>query len=1170
MKTIIIFLCGFCLLFCANAENLLFNGDFELGLKGYSVSRLLRPDTNPELKFIPLRADTKNVFKGKSSLKLENPNAEYFCISSAQFILPGKSKVIFKGAMRTDIPGGTDIRISLFNSNKETRGTTLSKNFHVDGNWKTFTYSATTPPRVQPYVLYVRYTSKDMSAGNLWMDDFSVTMADDRKEDAPLEICLQPKQKIFEHPDEEKGTVELNIHNRSNKKITDVIGLKCPDQGIDEKISLQIEPGEIKQFTRQVPLARFGIANIKIGTQKTKAKTLSLPYAVIGKCNYKKIDISRDFCVGLNGGSYYYTKFCNNPGYVSRNSSIDDFYSMISRMGCRIIRDHDGGYKATSWFLMEPEEGKFDFSHFDKTIDIMERNGIILLPCFGKMVERMQSWQNENSPAWLRKKLIPVKKNPPNVMKKLAGKVKLPPMEYWERYVSAFTARAKGRIPFYEVMNEPNLSLGADTYCKYLKVAYESIKKCDPDAGVLGFCITGDLGGRMEGFLEYGVNSGAINYCDGVSFHPYNARELGSPVSADYQIGKLKEILPPNKRGKLYNTELYYLFDCDSKNYLEQGDARPEYAACRFLTDLGENCRQSIDMNLEQIWSYTYSPGIARHYVDQDITPNENYIACNALARLFEGAKPVFKKKYLDGIICYVYKKDGELIAAVWNYNKIRGIKLDLRSFKSLDVFGNPIKTDTITVNSSPIYLLPKNKQFMEKLENLPLQVEQSVIASPVLRYYDGHACTTLYNISSKPVTVDVGLSGAMHALKSEKVTIPPLGCKDVSIRAEGKAGKIKINIYCNGKMVSYPVTSYLNQSAEISESLNLDHDLANIKVGCNTDKLIISGQVNDKSNSGKDNAYEPWMQDSVEIFLDLMPLHFQKYNPDAYGSSVFRVFVLPRKDKGKQLVFQPGKTDIKAEELDLKLDSNEKGYRFQLTLPLKFKPRQIGFEAIVNDSYSNSGKVDRKTSWARSQKAYKDRCEFGIIDLEKRSPQKQTKENRKDTCWNFESPSSKKDWDPGRQGMDHDNIKIIDCNDFLEGKKCLQVLQPDGKSNFAVYSPPFPITPGCEVELKFWAKSSQTMQLGCLLFSWDENRKDGPNFRSQKRVMIHPGWQHYELKFKVSELSDKYPTLASGSGRIRFFFMNKQSGEFFLDNVITRITTNKNSSLPKGLEDCQ
>ena len=91
----------------------------------------------------------------------------------------------------------------------------------------------------------------------------------------------------------------------------------------------------------------------------------------------------------------------------------------------------------------------------------------------------------------------------------------------------------------------------------------------------------------------------------------------------------------------------------------------------------------------------------------QELIPSENFVTYNALARFFEGAKPIGKFRYSNGGICYVYDKKGEAVAAIWNYLKIKGVVADLSEFEVYDVFGNLEKPGEKELEDAPLYLKP-------------------------------------------------------------------------------------------------------------------------------------------------------------------------------------------------------------------------------------------------------------------------------------------------------------------------------------------------------------------------------------------------------------------------------------------------------------------------------
>ncbi len=80
--------CVFGVFLSAGEQNALINGDFKLGTAGFGLWRLLRPDVNPDLEYIPLTVEERK-------LVLDNRRGEYFQIRSAEFPLPAGRDVRF-------------------------------------------------------------------------------------------------------------------------------------------------------------------------------------------------------------------------------------------------------------------------------------------------------------------------------------------------------------------------------------------------------------------------------------------------------------------------------------------------------------------------------------------------------------------------------------------------------------------------------------------------------------------------------------------------------------------------------------------------------------------------------------------------------------------------------------------------------------------------------------------------------------------------------------------------------------------------------------------------------------------------------------------------------------------------------------------------------------------
>ncbi len=111
----------------------------------------------------------------------------------------------------------------------------------------------------------------------------------------------------------------------------------------------------------------------------------------------------------------------------------------------------------------------------------------------------------------------------------------------------------KGRIKYWELMNEPNFSLSPEEYVKGAQPLYDMIHKVDPNAKVLGPAIVSLDLGWMERFYKAG--GGAT--CDIISLHDYEGHESIDPFHWQWKIPAMRELMAKNGDGKkdIWQTE---------------------------------------------------------------------------------------------------------------------------------------------------------------------------------------------------------------------------------------------------------------------------------------------------------------------------------------------------------------------------------------------------------------------------------------------------------------------------------------------------------------------------------------------------------------------------------------------------------------------------------------
>lgn len=110
------------------------------------------------------------------------------------------------------------------------------------------------------------------------------------------------------------------------------------------------------------------------------------------------------------------------------------------------------------------------------------------------------------------------------------------------KHVREWVTRYKGRIKYWEVVNEPNLSLSAQAYADILKNVYPLIKRIDPAAVVMGPGTCGIVMGWLEEFYK----AGGGKHVDAVSIHDYEGNESIDVFHWNHQMGELKKLMARN------------------------------------------------------------------------------------------------------------------------------------------------------------------------------------------------------------------------------------------------------------------------------------------------------------------------------------------------------------------------------------------------------------------------------------------------------------------------------------------------------------------------------------------------------------------------------------------------------------------------------------------------
>lgn len=367
----------------------------------------------------------------------------------------------------------------------------------------------------------------------------------------------------------------------------------------------------------------------------------------------------------------------------------------------------------------------------------------------------------------------------------------------WEDWVRQVATHFKGRVHYWEVLNEPNANgqITAAEYVMLQKSAYGVLKEVDPTNKVAGICGTANFADWTEDVLA----AGGGKYLDILSFHNY----LGtSPISSRNRYHKVERVVAAVEKYighpvPLWNgecgihqpvrvngrpmTDDEMLAAYAGRSTTKDGWATAGVDAIMMTTEHRCACWQvqSILMDLASgAQKYFLLMGSNRYYPETDATgqglPSEKGIALAALGSVTTNMTGI---RYLPlsagsstGVM--IDERDGTKTVALFADSKLSlsFVAQGRQEFRGMDFLGNA-KTWraqngrlNLTLGDEPLYLFDVPSSFEEtrmlRVTRFPEQLSPGTTAAGEI---------TLTN------TTDQSLSGSL-ALSSDGCKIDPVG----------------------------------------------------------------------------------------------------------------------------------------------------------------------------------------------------------------------------------------------------------------------------------------------------------------------------------------------------------------------------------------------------------
>ncbi len=800
-------------------------------------------------------------------------------------------------------------------------------------------------------------------------------------------FSLQPGQAMV---------LKLRCLNRTPEPRTENYQLKIANQLTGDLAAkktgqVELKPG-VTEIAWQLPPLPNGVMQVE-GTLGTIPVMSPYKFAVTPRTFVKPgelpIDIGVDSMLRFRRDLWYDDRRQESEE-LRPHSDINDDAHFLAGTGASTIRYW------FDWGLIEPAPGEFKWTTTDRLIEAAVKNNlgpVITLGCeFFVYNNLKQQREHQRLTEWLVKRSL-VQDCVMAQFTAQGRKTALPPLELWERMIAEVASRYKGKIESYEIFNEPNLYLKPEETLLYLKSAYLTIKRIDPECKVIGFCVTGDFNAHIVEYAKTLMRLGAGNYCDAISFHPYNNLFEDSPAPGDAMVLELKdEMKRINGTDKAFrNTELYYLNPkSEGGNDGVNGPVyHPGYLIRRYLLDAACGVQQSICVPGYTMYSPSMNEAFLRErpstFFTHELIPSGNYIASSVFAEQLKNKKFFRRQKIGDKCSVYVYVFQGpnEVCATLF------GLNAEMNEFKLiyavppagavwLNVFGNPLvpvfknQQWELPIGPIPVYLKLKDVKALNALiQQLTVESADAVkyFGARVMTDSDGKEGVAVFTYNQTAKNQQLAVSSGKGVQLTGAIPAIPGGFNRSFIPATFSAAQAELLV--DGK----PLAFYRNASAR----LPLEFRLADGSTGtlrCTGEELQLELTV--PATAVTRLAKRPlWEADSVEIFLDGAP-HSAANDPN-YRSNTY------------QLIFAPPAPGIAAEfstkiarlksAVKWHFTMDDHGYHFSMVLPNKtfqIDPALFGFDIIVNRRQAD-GKI-ASAVWSGTRDNYKKRQLFGIL----------------------------------------------------------------------------------------------------------------------------------------------------------------------------------------------
>lgn len=535
----------------------------------------------------------------------------------------------------------------------------------------------------------------------------------------------------------EKLVLKLPLENRTHEQQTGVITLEVQDiwdqpVGQAQHLDVTLAADEKTELPIEVSADRFGAFRVAVtvdvgGVRQSRDVTT---FGVLPKDPPP-----------------------SHPFFGGHISQVSTMPQLGRRLGFSGNRVHNMT-QFTWWFQMEPQRGNWAMNgagNYQRYMDMGYTH-------YGQWIY---------TPSWAV--TLPDGQHPPG---EAAYGYAPTDIEALREYVRESLKRFPA-IKRWEIWNEPYVSMfwrgTPKEYVDLCKVIYTEAKKARPDITVYAQLL-------YEGpWTRDAMKLGVLNYCDGVAYHFYHVASEDAQ-SATEPIRRLRQLLAAN--GKPNMPILASEGGMNSTTFLrgmDFADLPPQEVRPPYNYRLAAQSIVQADVVMMAAgvptWYYyfhqpvdaTYPTGLWKYdnYSTLEVTrsPKPMAIAIAQLARQLGGGTFVAQlPAAVDGLRAYAYQQpDGQAVAVVWAENGAEAqIQVPI-AFRAVDLMGNPVASDQMSIALEPRYLhAPDLQQLKALLADPAATTLLKKVAQDSVAVGDKTAPKKMYDF---PIAAEVGIS---------------------------------------------------------------------------------------------------------------------------------------------------------------------------------------------------------------------------------------------------------------------------------------------------------------------------------------------------------------------------------------------------------------------------